>query len=93
MIKKLLNQDKVKSLGRFKIRVLKICKERYQIIRNFKLFLQVSEWGMLYSVGVDQKVSQLTEKDIQSKLDLLFKKNFYDVAIKLEPFSENLVWF
>ncbi len=37
---------------------------------------------MLYSIGNDHKVSQLTEKDIQSKLDLLFKKNFYDVAIK-----------
>ena len=43
---------------------------------------KVSEWGMLYSIGADLKVSQLTEKDIQSKLDLLFKKNFYDVAIK-----------
>ena len=44
--------------------------------------VQVSEWGMLYSIGNDHKVPQLTEKDIQSKLDLLFKKNFYDVAIK-----------
>ena len=37
---------------------------------------------MLYSIAMDHKVSQLTEKDIQSKLDLLFKKNFYDVAIR-----------
>ena len=26
---------------------------------------------------------QLIEKDLQSKLQILFKKNFYDVAIKI----------
>ena len=31
----------------------------------------------------DGKVMQLVEKDLQSKLELLFKKNFYDVAIKV----------
>ena len=29
------------------------------------------------------RLIQLTEKDIQSKLDLLFKKNIYDVAVKI----------
>ena len=38
---------------------------------------------MLYGLGQDQKLFHLVEKDIQSKLDLLFKKNFYDIAIKI----------
>ena len=42
-----------------------------------------SEWGLLFGLGFDNKIFQLTEKDIQSKLDLLFKKNFYDIAIKI----------
>ena len=29
------------------------------------------------------RLLQLTEKDIQTKLDILFKKNFYDVAVKV----------
>jgi hypothetical protein len=41
-----------------------------------------SEWGSLFTISTDLKMLQLTEKDIQSKLELLFKKNFYDVAIK-----------
>ena len=43
-----------------------------------------SEWGTLYAITEgDNKVYQLTERDIQTKLDRLFKKNFYDVAIKI----------
>lgn len=42
-----------------------------------------SEWGLLYGLGQDKRLFHLTEKDIQSKLDLLFKKNFYDIAIKI----------
>jgi hypothetical protein len=43
-----------------------------------------TEWGTLFAITEgDNKVYQLTEKDIQTKLDLLFKKNFYDVAIKI----------
>ena len=42
-----------------------------------------SEWGYLYGLGMDRKLFHLAEKDIQSKLDLLFKKNFYDIAIKI----------
>ena len=41
-----------------------------------------SEWCLVYCLGMDGKLFHLTEKDIQTKLDLLFKKNFYDVAIK-----------
>jgi hypothetical protein len=29
------------------------------------------------------QIAQLVEKDLQSKLGLLFKKNFYDVAVKI----------
>ncbi len=43
----------------------------------------LSEWGLLYAVTTDNKLIQLTEKDIQSKLELLFKKNFYDIAVKI----------
>ena len=43
-----------------------------------------SEWGLIYSLGQqDNKLFTLMEKDIQTKLDLLFKKNFYDIAIKV----------
>ena len=38
----------------------------------------------MYSLGDrDNKLFNLAEKDIQTKLDLLFKKNFYDIAIKV----------
>ena len=44
----------------------------------------ITEWGTLFAITEgDGKIYQLTEKDIQTKLDLLFKKNFYDVAIKI----------
>lgn len=43
----------------------------------------VSEWGSLFIVTVEGKIHQLLEKDTQSKLAILFKKNFYDVAIKI----------
>ena len=43
-----------------------------------------AEWGLLYGLADgDTKLFHLVEKDIQSKLDLLFKKNFYDIAIKI----------
>lgn len=42
-----------------------------------------AEWGFLYGITNDNKMFQLVEKDIQTKLDLLFKKNFYDIAIKI----------
>jgi len=43
----------------------------------------LAEWGSIFLVTQDGKVHQLLEKDTQSKLNLLFKKNFYDVAIKI----------
>ena len=42
----------------------------------------LSEWGSIFLVTQDGKLHQLVEKDTQAKLALLFKKNFYDVAIK-----------
>lgn len=40
------------------------------------------EWGSLYVLCGDHTISMLVEKDLQSKLALLFKKNLYDVSIR-----------
>jgi len=42
-----------------------------------------SEWGTILLISRDGRLIQLVEKDLQSKLEILFKKNFYDVAIKV----------
>jgi len=42
----------------------------------------LSEWGSLLVLTKDKKIHQLVEKDLHSKLDILFKKNLYDVAIR-----------
>ncbi|KAL0275277.1 UNVERIFIED_CONTAM: hypothetical protein PYX00_003181 [Menopon gallinae] len=41
------------------------------------------EWGSFYIVTKDLKIHHLAEKNVQSKLPLLFKKNLYDVAIRM----------
>ncbi|XP_054266657.1 vacuolar protein sorting-associated protein 11 homolog isoform X1 [Macrosteles quadrilineatus] len=41
------------------------------------------EWGSLYVLTGDNCLSLLVEKDLQSKLALLFKKNLYDVSIRI----------
>ncbi|CAH1183052.1 unnamed protein product [Ceutorhynchus assimilis] len=41
------------------------------------------EWGSLFVLTRDCKLYHLDEKDLQSKLALLFKKNLYDVAIRI----------
>lgn len=41
------------------------------------------EWGSFFIIDKDFKVYHLDEKDLQSKLSLLFKKNLYDVAIRI----------
>ncbi|KAL1464218.1 hypothetical protein WDU94_003885 [Cyamophila willieti] len=43
----------------------------------------VAEWGSLFLLSKDYNLHQLNEKDLQSKLSLLFKKNLYDIAIKI----------
>ena len=43
----------------------------------------VAEWGSLFVLTADGGLLQLEEKDTQTKLDTLFKKNLYSVAINL----------
>ena len=44
----------------------------------------MSEWGCLFALTrEDNRLFQLTEKDIKSKLEILFKKNNYDIAVKI----------
>ena len=43
----------------------------------------VSEWGSIFLVTEEGRLHQFVEKDIQEKMSILFKKNFYDVAIKI----------
>ena len=40
----------------------------------------VSEWGSIFLVTQEGKIHQLLEKDTQSKLTILFRKNFYNVS-------------
>ncbi|OAY83369.1 vacuolar protein-sorting-associated protein 11 homolog [Ananas comosus] len=41
------------------------------------------EWGYIILIMADKKVLCIGEKDMESKLDMLFKKNLYTVAINL----------
>ncbi|XP_071804394.1 vacuolar protein sorting-associated protein 11 homolog [Asterias amurensis] len=43
----------------------------------------VQEWGSIYVLGGDRKLYHLLEKDTQTKLEILFKKNLYSLAINL----------
>lgn len=43
----------------------------------------VSEWGVLYILTTDGRVCLLTECDTQTKLELLFRKNQFSLAIDL----------
>ncbi|XP_064424845.1 vacuolar protein sorting-associated protein 11 homolog [Latimeria chalumnae] len=43
----------------------------------------LSEWGSLYILTRDRKLSVLQEKDTQTKLEMLFKKNLFVMAINL----------
>lgn len=42
-----------------------------------------NEWGAFYILDSDHNVYHLDERDLQTKLSLLFKKNLYDVAIRI----------
>jgi len=48
----------------------------------------VNEWGLIHLFTSDNKIYTLVEKDTQSKLETLFKKNLYTIAIGL-AFSQN----
>jgi vacuolar protein sorting-associated protein 11 len=43
----------------------------------------VTEWGYIILIMNDKKILCIGEKDMESKLDMLFKKNLYTVAINL----------
>ncbi|XP_045478377.1 vacuolar protein sorting-associated protein 11 homolog [Harmonia axyridis] len=43
----------------------------------------LNEFGSFYILDEDNKIYHLDEKDLQSKLSLLFKKNLYDVSIRI----------
>nr|XP_014429431.1 vacuolar protein sorting-associated protein 11 homolog isoform X2 [Pelodiscus sinensis] len=43
----------------------------------------LAEWGSLYVLTRDGKIHVLQEKDTQTKLEMLFKKNLFEMAINL----------
>eukprot|EP01137_Pigoraptor_chileana_P023996 Opistho-2@91225 len=43
----------------------------------------VAEWGSVFVLTSDRRLYQLEERDAQTKLDMLFKKNLYPLAISL----------
>ncbi|XP_044740291.1 vacuolar protein sorting-associated protein 11 homolog [Chrysoperla carnea] len=43
----------------------------------------LNEWGGFYIIDGKNQMYHLEEKDLQSKLSLLFKKNLYDVSIRM----------
>eukprot|EP00794_Sanderia_malayensis_P012216 gene12216-13473_t len=54
----------------------------------------LGEWRSLHIITQDGKVFRLEEKDTQTKLETLFKKNMYDMAISLAKshhYSDGLV--
>ena len=42
----------------------------------------VAEWGGLYLVTTEPSLINMSEKDLHSKFQLLFKKNQFDIAIR-----------
>lgn len=46
------------------------------------------EWGTCYIITADKTVYHLDEKDLQSKLNILFKKNLYDIAVSVAKSSK-----
>ncbi|XP_074607896.1 vacuolar protein sorting-associated protein 11 homolog isoform X1 [Acropora palmata] len=52
------------------------------------------EWGSLFVLTAENKIFQLEEKDTQTKLEILFKKNLYAMAISLaksQHYSDGLI--
>ncbi|XP_066993542.2 vacuolar protein sorting-associated protein 11 homolog [Anabrus simplex] len=76
--------DNVGSLEKHMITVLDI-QNKFIVfsapLREVQAVL--TEWGSFYVLNGDSKLYHLQEKDLQSKLGLLFKKNLYDVAIRI----------
>ncbi|TPX36028.1 hypothetical protein SmJEL517_g01773 [Synchytrium microbalum] len=51
--------------------------------RGIPILCVLSEWGELLVVTRDKKMFRLEDKDLSTKLDLLFKKNMYTLAINI----------
>eukprot|EP00899_Mesostigma_viride_P016779 jgi/Mesvir1/25101/Mv21565-RA.1 len=49
----------------------------------------MSEWGAVIVMTADRKVHTLTEKDLPSKLHMLFRKSLYSIAINLAQGSHD----
>ncbi|KAI8806579.1 hypothetical protein BJ742DRAFT_816359 [Cladochytrium replicatum] len=49
-----------------------------------------SEGGELFVITVDKKMYRLEEKDLSSKLDILFQKNMYQLAISMVTANNNV---
>lgn len=47
------------------------------------------EFGTCFIITNNKKVYHLDEKDLQSKLSLLFKKNLYDIAVRIAKSSQH----
>lgn len=45
--------------------------------------MAASEWGSLFLITSDGTLWELKEKDLQTKLSVFYKKNHYDLAIKV----------
>uniref|UniRef100_A0A1L8DVY0 Vacuolar protein sorting-associated protein 11 homolog n=1 Tax=Nyssomyia neivai TaxID=330878 RepID=A0A1L8DVY0_9DIPT len=48
----------------------------------------IVEFGTCYVITCTKEVFHLDEKDLQSKLNLLFKKNLYDIAVRIAKSSQ-----
>lgn len=46
------------------------------------------EFGTCYIITTNKTAYVLDERDLQSKLNLLFKKNLYDIAVRIAKTSE-----
>ena len=53
----------------------------YESINEVKAVF--SEWGAFYILDSEYNIYRIDEKDLQTKLSLLFKKNLYDFAIRI----------
>ncbi|XP_058799921.1 vacuolar protein sorting-associated protein 11 homolog isoform X5 [Phymastichus coffea] len=60
-------------------------QNKFIVFSASMLFVQavLSEWGGFFILSGGCKLYHLDEKDLQSKLALLFKKNLYDVSIRI----------
>lgn len=47
------------------------------------------EFGTCFIITKTKNVHHLNEKDLQSKLNLLFKKNLYDIAVRIAKSSHH----